>query len=117
MQGKVVEARPQALQKRKDSKYAVALDSEQNTIQKKDIVKVIDGPHAVSNLSEIKRSILFQFAMIWVQIQSIAVNTRFLCAVFNGAGSIFLQCGDICPMQQIYCSNSYKSSELMGGEW
>jgi len=49
MQGKVVEARPQALQKRKDSRYAVALDSEQNTIQKKDIVKVIDGPHAVSN--------------------------------------------------------------------
>jgi hypothetical protein len=48
MQGKVVEARPQALQKRKDSRYAVALDSEQNTIQKKDIVKVIDGPHAVS---------------------------------------------------------------------
>jgi transcription elongation factor SPT5 len=46
MQGKVVEARPQALQKRKDSRYAVALDSEQNTIQKKDIVKVIDGPHA-----------------------------------------------------------------------
>lgn len=49
MQGKVVEARPQALQKRKDSRYAVALDSEQNTIQKRDIVKVIDGPHAVSN--------------------------------------------------------------------
>lgn len=48
MQGKVVEARPQALQKRKDSRYAVALDSEANTIQKRDIVKVIDGPHAVS---------------------------------------------------------------------
>ena len=57
MQGKVVEARPQALQKRKDSRYAVALDSEQNTIQKKDIVKVIDGPHAVSNFSDIKRNL------------------------------------------------------------
>lgn len=57
MQGKVVEARPQALQKRKDSRYAVALDSEQNTIQKKDIVKVIDGPHAVSNISGDRRNI------------------------------------------------------------
>ncbi|XP_046987782.1 transcription elongation factor SPT5 [Schistocerca americana] len=46
MQGKVVEAKPQALQKRKESRYTVALDYDQNTIQRKDIVKVIDGPHA-----------------------------------------------------------------------
>jgi transcription elongation factor SPT5 len=40
MHGKVVAIRPQALQRRKENRQAVALDSEQNTIQRKDIVKV-----------------------------------------------------------------------------
>lgn len=48
MQGKVVEARPQALQKRKESRYTVSLDSDSNAIQRRDIVKVVDGPHSVS---------------------------------------------------------------------
>lgn len=47
MQGKVVEAKPQALHKKKEFRNTFALDSEQNTIQKRDIVKVIDGPHSV----------------------------------------------------------------------
>lgn len=48
MQGKVVEAKPQALHKKKEFRNTVALDSEQNPIQKRDIVDVIDGPHSVS---------------------------------------------------------------------
>lgn len=47
MQGKVVQAKPQALQKKKDHKRAVGLDSEENNIQVKDIVEVIDGLHSV----------------------------------------------------------------------
>ena len=47
MHGKIIKVKPQAVHKKKDSRYAVALDTEQNTIQKKDIVKVIDGPHSV----------------------------------------------------------------------
>lgn len=46
MQGKVIECKPQALQKRRENRFTRALDSEHNSIQKKDIVKVIDGPHA-----------------------------------------------------------------------
>ena len=41
MHGKVVSVRPQALQRRKENRTATALDSEQNAIQRKDIVKVI----------------------------------------------------------------------------
>jgi len=41
--GKVVQMKPQAVSKRKD-RNAVALDSEQNNIQVRDIVKVTDGP-------------------------------------------------------------------------
>jgi len=45
MHGKVQSVRPAALQKKRENKNAVALDSEQNAIQKRDVVKVIDGPH------------------------------------------------------------------------
>jgi len=42
--GKVVQVKPQAVSKRKD-RNAVALDSDQNQIQSRDIVKVVDGQH------------------------------------------------------------------------
>ncbi|KAF4530960.1 hypothetical protein B566_EDAN011341 [Ephemera danica] len=46
MHGKLVEAKPQALQKKRESRNVQALDLEQNNIQVRDIVKVVDGPHA-----------------------------------------------------------------------
>uniref|UniRef100_A0A8B9NCB1 Transcription elongation factor SPT5 n=1 Tax=Accipiter nisus TaxID=211598 RepID=A0A8B9NCB1_9AVES len=46
MYGKVVMVRHQAVTRKKDNRFAVALDSEQNNIHVKDIVKVIDGPHS-----------------------------------------------------------------------
>ena len=46
MHGKVVSMRAAALQKKREKKAAAALDSEQNAIQTKDVVKVIDGPHS-----------------------------------------------------------------------
>lgn len=48
MHGKVVTVRHQAMTQKKDNRFAVALDSDQNNIHVKDIVKVIDGPHSVS---------------------------------------------------------------------
>lgn len=48
MHGKVLTVRHQAVNRRKDNRFAVALDSEQNNIHVKDIVKVIDGPHSVT---------------------------------------------------------------------
>ena len=49
MHGKVVPMKPAALQKKRENKKAAALDSEQNAIQCKDIVKCIDGPHSGRN--------------------------------------------------------------------
>merc|ERR1719273_883328 len=46
MHGKVVPMKPASLQKKRENKKAAALDSEQNAIQCKDIVKCIDGPHS-----------------------------------------------------------------------
>ncbi|KAM9811761.1 LOW QUALITY PROTEIN: transcription elongation factor SPT5 [Syngnathus typhle] len=46
MHGKVLTVRHQAVNRKKDNRFAVALDSEENNIHVKDIVKVIDGPHS-----------------------------------------------------------------------
>ncbi|KAF3848193.1 hypothetical protein F7725_021221 [Dissostichus mawsoni] len=46
MHGKVMTVKHQSVNRRKDNRFAVALDSEQNNIHVKDIVKVIDGPHS-----------------------------------------------------------------------
>ncbi|VBB26096.1 unnamed protein product [Acanthocheilonema viteae] len=46
MHGKVVRVKPQAIHGKKDTRFAQALDSQQNSIQVKDTVKVVDGPHA-----------------------------------------------------------------------
>ncbi|XP_071104525.1 transcription elongation factor SPT5-like [Haliotis cracherodii] len=46
MHNKVQNLKPQSLTRKKDTRNAVALDSENNNIQVKDIVKVIDGPQS-----------------------------------------------------------------------
>ncbi|KAK3101764.1 hypothetical protein FSP39_006184 [Pinctada imbricata] len=46
MHNKVINIKPQAVTRKRDTRNAVALDSENNNIQVKDIVKVIDGPHS-----------------------------------------------------------------------
>jgi transcription elongation factor SPT5 len=43
----LVHVKQQAIHGKKDSRFAVALDSDQNNIMVKDTVKVVDGPHAV----------------------------------------------------------------------
>lgn len=68
MHGKVQEARPQGLTKRREFRNAVALDSQQNTIQRKDIVKVIDGPHAGrgGEIRHLYRSFAFLHSKMYV---------------------------------------------------
>lgn len=46
MHGKVIECKPTALQKRRENRNTMALDADQNSIRRKDIVKVLEGPHA-----------------------------------------------------------------------
>lgn len=81
MHGKVVEARPQALLKKRENKGAVALDSQQNTIQRKDIVKVVDGPHAGrgGEIKHLFRSFAFVHSRTFVENGGILVcKTRHL---------------------------------------
>lgn len=48
MHGKLKQMKHQSVTRRRDTRNAMALDAEQNSIQVKDIVKVIDGSHSVS---------------------------------------------------------------------
>ncbi|XP_025199691.1 transcription elongation factor SPT5-like isoform X2 [Melanaphis sacchari] len=45
MAGKLVEAKPQSLSKKKEHRNTVGVDGLGNSIQRNEIVKVIDGPH------------------------------------------------------------------------
>jgi transcription elongation factor SPT5 len=53
MHGKVVEAKPESIRNFQKNRTAIALDSQQSTIKRKDVVKVVDGSHAGQN-GEIK---------------------------------------------------------------
>ncbi|XP_014243912.1 transcription elongation factor SPT5 isoform X2 [Cimex lectularius] len=46
MEGKIVSAKPQSLQKKKENRNTTCLDFQSNTIQKRDMVIVIDGAHS-----------------------------------------------------------------------
>lgn len=43
MHGKVMSVKPASLQKKRENRNAVALDSEQNAVQKDDVVKVSEN--------------------------------------------------------------------------
>ncbi|KAG5317531.1 SPT5H factor, partial [Pseudoatta argentina] len=79
--GKVIEVRPQAVTKRRESRNTIALDSQQNTIQKKDIVKVVDGPHTGrgGEIKHLYRSFAFLYSKIYIDNGGIFVcKTRHL---------------------------------------
>ncbi|CDW52049.1 Transcription elongation factor SPT5 [Trichuris trichiura] len=61
MHGKVVRVKQQSLYGKKDTKFAVALDSDGNNICAGDAVNVIDGPHAgmKGDIKHVYRSYIF----------------------------------------------------------
>lgn len=59
MAGKLVEAKPQSLNKKKEHRNTIGVDALGNSIQRKDIVKVIDGPHTVIFINFINYIVLF----------------------------------------------------------
>ena len=89
MHGKVVAVRPQAIQRRKENRQAMALDSEQNTIQQKDIVKVIDGPHSgrQGEIKHLYRNFAFLSSRMMMENGGIFVcNTRQLVLAGGSKG-------------------------------
>ncbi|CAD6194882.1 unnamed protein product [Caenorhabditis auriculariae] len=46
MHGKIIRIKPQAIISKKDVRFSRALDSQNNSIEARDLVKIVDGPHA-----------------------------------------------------------------------
>lgn len=81
MHGKVIECKPTALQKKRENQNPVALDSEQNQIRRKDIVKVLEGPHAGRDgeIKHLYRSLAFLHSRMYTENGGIFVcKTRHL---------------------------------------
>lgn len=68
--GKVVRVKPQAIQSKKDTRHSQALDSQQNPIQCKDMVKIIDGPFAAKKNEEEKQGEIKHVYRSWVFVFS-----------------------------------------------
>lgn len=88
MHGNLVKVKHQSVSKRKDTRRAVALDSEQNQIQVRDVVKVIDGPHSgrQGEIKHLYRSFAFLHSRMMTENGGVFVcKTRHL--VLAGAGS------------------------------
>ncbi|XP_066144783.1 transcription elongation factor SPT5 isoform X1 [Euwallacea fornicatus] len=69
MHGKVVECRPGSLQKRKINKFLAALDSYRNSLHRRDMVKVIDGPHSgfSGEIKHLYRNFAFLYSVEFLQ--------------------------------------------------
>lgn len=69
MHGKVVECRPSSLQKRKLNRFTAALDSFRNNLHRKDMVKVIDGPHSgfSGEIKHLYRNFAFLYSVEFLQ--------------------------------------------------
>lgn len=81
MAGKLVEAKPQSLNKKKEHRNTIGVDALGNSIQRKDIVKVIDGPHTV---------IYFKFKFYCRMIKYILLNYIVLNRVCMVKSNIYI---------------------------
>lgn len=81
MNGKVLESKPTALQRRRENRNTIALDSDQNQIRRKDIVKVLEGPHAGRDgeIKHLYRNLAFLHSRMYTENGGIFVcKTRHL---------------------------------------
>jgi len=95
MHGKVVSMKPASLQRKKAHKDVKALDSEQNQIQCKDIVKCIDGPHSgrQGEIKHLYRNFAFLHSRMMLDNGGIFVcKCRHLCLA-GGGGKVSSNAG------------------------
>lgn len=81
MHGKVIESKPTALQKRRENRNTIALDSDQNQIRRRDIVNVLEGPHAgrEGEIKHLYRNLAFLHSRMYTENGGIFVcKTRHL---------------------------------------
>ncbi|XP_011494346.1 PREDICTED: transcription elongation factor SPT5-like [Ceratosolen solmsi marchali] len=104
MHGKLVDVKPGSLIKYRENKHTIALDMFQESITRKDIVKVVDGPHSGRDgeIKHLYRSFAFLHSKIYIETGGIFVcKTRHLQLV---GGNKSVPIGFNTP---VYASPSY----------
>lgn len=81
MHGKIVQATPAGLIKYNENRNTTALDMYQDSIRRKDIVKVVDGPHSgrEGEIKHLYRNFAFLYSKVYINSGGIFVcKTRHL---------------------------------------
>ncbi|PVD33727.1 hypothetical protein C0Q70_04987 [Pomacea canaliculata] len=118
MHNKVVSVKPQSITRKKDTRHAVALDSENNNIQVKDVVKVIDGPHSgrQGEIMHLYRSFAFLMSRMMTENGGYFVcRTRHLVLAGSSRQNLAAPMGGMAPMSPRLSSPAHPSSGGGGG--
>ncbi|KAK7098266.1 transcription elongation factor SPT5-like [Littorina saxatilis] len=113
MQNRVVSVKPQSVTRKRDTRHAVALDSENNNIQVKDMVKVIDGPHSGRNgqIMHLYRSFAFLLSRMMTDNGGYFVcRTRHLVLAGSSGNASLGTMGGMAPMSPRLSSPAHPSS-------
>ncbi|XP_076450911.1 transcription elongation factor SPT5-like isoform X2 [Babylonia areolata] len=118
MHNRVISVKPQSVTRKRDTRHAVALDSENNNIQVKDVVKVIDGPHSgrQGQIMHLYRSFAFLMSRMMTENGGYFVcRTRHLVSAGSSRSTTLGGMGGMVPMSPRLSSPAHPSSGGGGG--
>ncbi|RUS84145.1 hypothetical protein EGW08_008119 [Elysia chlorotica] len=116
MHNKVVGVKPQSITRKKDTRNAVSLDSENNNVQVRDIVNVIEGPHSgrSGEIKHLYRNFAFLNSRLMTENGGYFVcRTRHLTLAGGGKQTSVKAMGGFAPMSPRISSPAHPSG---GGE-
>lgn len=112
MHNKVQGVKPQSITRKKDTRNAVSLDSENNNVQVRDIVKVIDGPHSgrTGEIKHLYRNFAFLNSRLMTENGGYFVcRTRHLVLAGGGKQNNSQNFGSFAPMSPRISSPAHPS--------
>ncbi|BFZ16060.1 hypothetical protein BsWGS_19099 [Bradybaena similaris] len=112
MHNKVINVKPQSVTRKKDTRYAVSLDSENNGVQVRDIVNVIEGPHSgrTGEIKHLYRSFAFLNSRLMTENGGYFVcRTRHLTLAGGGKQNTAPLVGGFAPMSPRIASPAHPS--------
>ncbi|XP_039248300.2 transcription elongation factor SPT5-like isoform X1 [Styela clava] len=117
MHGKLKQMKHQAVTRRRDTRNAVALDAEQNSIQVKDIVKVIDGAHSgrEGEIKHLYRGYAFLMSKKMIENGGIFVVRTRQCVLAGGSRPSAMGIGIFAPQSPRISSPARNDSGGGGG--
>jgi transcription elongation factor SPT5 len=119
MNGKVIQTKPQSIQKKREAKNVMGVDSRGNTIQKRDIVNVVDGssPDNQGEVRHIYRNFVFLYSRMCLENGGIFVVKSNHLEVAGGVKSVNVNVnqGFMSPRLSSPAHSSQAPSNILSG--